>query len=155
VVARAPGTGVWLTKVAHGASPTLLHQCKHSAVMHKTVVLMTFLPDKRPRVPFGERYSLDRLGHGVHHVTVQLGFMQTPNIPRTLRDCKALGFDIDLENVHYFIAHEIIVRREHGSAMPALPFAVFAFLTRISSRAPDFFRIPHEGLSEVGFRVEI
>jgi KUP system potassium uptake protein len=155
VVARAPGTGVWLTKVAHGASPTLLHQCKHSSVMHKTVVLMTFLPDKRPRVPFGERYSLERLGHGVHHVTVQLGFMQTPNIPRTLRDCKSLGFDIDLENVHYFIAHEIIVRREHGSAMPALPFAVFAFLTRISSRAPDFFRIPHESLSEVGFRVEI
>ena len=34
-------------------------------------------------------------------------------------------------------------------------FAVFAFLTRIASRAPDFFKIPHDGLSEVGFRVEI
>jgi KUP system potassium uptake protein len=155
VVARAPGTGVWLTKVAHGASPTLLHQCRHSSVMHKTVVLMTFLPDRRPRVPFGERHTLDRLGHGVFHVQVRLGFMQTPDIPRTLENCRILGFDADLEHVHYFIAHEIIVRREKDSAMPAVPFAVFAFLTRIASRAPDFFRIPHEGLSEVGFRVEI
>ena len=29
------------------------------------------------------------------------------------------------------------------------------FLTRLASRAPDFFRIPHEGVSEVGFHVEI
>jgi KUP system potassium uptake protein len=155
VVARAPGTGVWLTKVAHGASPTLLHQCRHSSVMHKTVVLMTFLPDRRPRVPFGERHSLERLGHGIFHVQVRLGFMQTPDIPRTLENCRILGFDADLEHVHYFIAHEIIVRRDKDSAMPAVPFAVFAFLSRIASRAPDFFRIPHEGLSEVGYRVEI
>jgi KUP system potassium uptake protein len=155
VVARAPGTGVWLTKVTHGASPTLLHQCRHSSVMHKTVVLMTFVPDRRPRVPFAERHSLERLGHGVYRIQVRLGFMQTPDIPRTLKNCQMLGFDADLEHVHYFIAHEIIVRRAHGSAMPAVPFAIFAFLARIASRAPDFFRIPHEGLSEVGFRVEI
>jgi KUP system potassium uptake protein len=155
VVARAPGTGVWLTKVAHGASHTLLHQCRHSSVMHKTVVLMTFLPDRRPRVPFGERHSLERLGHGIFHVQVRLGFMQTPDIPRTLENCRILGFDADVEHVHYFIAHEIIVRRDKDSAMPAVPFAVFAFLSRIASRAPDFFRIPHEGLSEVGYRVEI
>jgi KUP system potassium uptake protein len=36
-----------------------------------------------------------------------------------------------------------------------VPFAIFAFLTHIASRAPDFFKIPHEGLSEVGFRIEI
>jgi len=39
--------------------------------------------------------------------------------------------------------------------MGPVSFAIFAFLTKIASRAPDFFRIPQEGLSEVGFRVEI
>jgi len=34
-------------------------------------------------------------------------------------------------------------------------FAIFAFLTRIATRAPDFFRIPQDELSEVGYRVEI
>jgi KUP system potassium uptake protein len=155
VVARAPGTGVWLTKVEHGASPMLLHHVKHNCVMHKTVVLMTIVPDRRPRVPFGERHSVERLGHGFFRIQVRLGFMQTPDIPLTLKNCHMLGFEADLDDVHYFIAHEIVVRRARRSAMRAAPFAVFAFLTRIASRAPDFFRIPHDGLSEVGFRVEI
>jgi KUP system potassium uptake protein len=57
--------------------------------------------------------------------------------------------------MHYYIAHEIVVRRRRKSAMAAVPFAVFAFLTRIASRAPDFFRIPADGVSELGFRIEI
>jgi KUP system potassium uptake protein len=155
VVARPPGMGVWLTKVAHGASPVLLHHIKHNSVMHKTLVLMTFIADRRPRVPFGERHEIERLGHGIYHVHVRLGFMQTPDIPMTLKNCQMLGFTANIDHVHYYIAHEIVVRRAKHSAMAAVPFAVFAFLTRIASRAPDFFKIPDEGLSEVGFRIEI
>ena len=155
VVARPPGMGVWLTKVAHGASPVLLHHIRHNSVMHKTLVLMTFIADRRPRVPFGERHEIERLGHGIYHVHVRLGFMQTPDIPLTLKNCQMLGFAADMEHVHYYIAHEIVARRAKNSAMAAVPFAVFAFLTRIASRAPDFFKIPADGLSEVGFRIEI
>ena len=90
VVARAPGLGVWLTKVAHGASPMLLHHVQHNGVMHKSVVLMTFLPDRRPRVPFAQRHSVERLGHGFFHIQVKLGFMQTPDIPLTLKNCDLL-----------------------------------------------------------------
>jgi KUP system potassium uptake protein len=154
-VARAPGMGVWLTKVAHGASPMLLHHVKHNNVMHKTVVLMTFVADRRPRVPFGERHSVERLGHGFYRIQVRLGFMQTPDIPRTLQNCQMLGFTADLDHAHYYIAHETVVRRAKDSAMGPVSFAIFAFLTRLASRAPDFFRIPHEGVSEVGFHVEI
>ncbi|HEY1385716.1 MAG TPA: KUP/HAK/KT family potassium transporter [Dongiaceae bacterium] len=155
VVARPPGMGVWLTKVAHGASPVLLHHIKHNSVMHKTMVLMTYVADRRPRVPLDERHMIDRLGHGIYHIHVRLGFMQTPDIPLTLRNCQMLDFTPDMDQVHYYIAHEIVVRRAKNSAMAAVPFAIFAFLTRIASRAPDFFRIPAEGLSEVGFRIEI
>ena len=155
VVARTPGVGVWLTKVAHGASPVLLHHVKHNRVMHRTVVLMTIVADPRPRVPLGERHSVENLGHGLYRIQVRLGFMQTPHIPLTLEHCRLPELDADPTDVHYYIAHEIVVRRAENSAMAAVPFAVFAFLTRIASRAPDFFRIPHDGLSEVGFRVEI
>ncbi len=155
VIGRAPGLGVWLTKVAHGASPMLLHHVRHNSVMHKCVVLMTFLPDRRPRVPFAERHAVERLGHGFFHIQVKLGFMQTPDVPLTLRNCELLGFEVDFDHLHYFIGHEIVIRRAKDSAMGPVPFAIFAFLTRIASRAPNFFKIPHEDLSEVGFRVEI
>jgi KUP system potassium uptake protein len=155
VVGRAPGLGVWLTKVARGASPMLIHHVRHNGVMHKRVVLMTFLPDPRPRVPFAQRHSVERLGHGFFHIQVRLGFMQTPDVPLTLKNCELLGFDVDFDRVHYYVGHEVVVRRPENSAMGQVSFAIFAFLTRIASRAPDFFRIPHEGLSEVGFRLEI
>jgi KUP system potassium uptake protein len=155
VVARAPGMGVWLTTVSHGVSPMLLHHIKHNGVLHKSLVLLTFVHERRPRVPFGQRHTLERLGHGCYRVQVRLGFMQTPDVPLTLKHCQMLGFDVDFDHVHYYIAHERVIRRATGSAMNPVSFAIFAFLTRIASRAPDFFRIPHEGLSEVGFRVEI
>ena len=155
VVARTPGVGVWLTKVAHGASPVLLHQVKHNMVLHETMILMTIVADRRPRVAVAERHSIERLGHGIYHIQGRLGFMQTPDIPLTLKNCKTLGFEVDLEHVHYYIAHEIVVRRARNSAMAAVPFAIYAFLARIASRAPDFFKIPHERVLEVGFHIEI
>ena len=155
VIGRAPGMGVWLTKVEHGASPMLLRHIEHNRVLHQTVVLLTFVHDRRPRVPFGERHSVHRLGHGFYRIEVRLGFMQTPDIPLTLINCNKLGFDADLDHKNYYLAHETIVRRETGSAMDPFSFAVFSFLNRIASRAPDFFKIPHDAVIEVGFRVEV
>ena len=155
VIGRPEGTAVWLTKVEHGISPMILHHVRHNAVLHSTVVLLTVAPDRRPRVPFRDRHSLQRLGHGFYHITVRLGFMQRPDIPLTLKNCELLGFHADLSDVHYFIGHETVIRRAHGSKLGPVPFALFGFMMKIASRAPDFFRIPQETLSEVGFRVEI
>ncbi len=117
VIGRAPGMGVWLTKVEHGASPMLLRHVEHNRVLHETVVLMTFVIENRPRVPFHERHSLQRLGHGFYRIQIRLGFMQTPDIPLTLSNCRMLGFDADLDHRNYYLAHETIVRRAKGSAM--------------------------------------
>jgi KUP system potassium uptake protein len=155
VIGRAPGLGVWLTKVEHGASPMLLRHIEHNRVLHATVVLLTFVADHRPRVPFHERHALARLGHGFYHIRVKLGFMQTPDIPLSLINCKMLGFDVDVEHKNYYLAHETIVRRASDSAMAPISFAIFSFLNRIASRAPDFFRIPHDAVIEVGFRVDV
>jgi KUP system potassium uptake protein len=155
VIGRAPGLGVWLTKVEHGASPMLLRHIEHNRVLHETVVLLTFVADHRPRVPFHERHAVQRLGHGFYRIQVKLGFMQTPDIPLSLINCNMLGFDADLEHKNYYLAHETIIRRATGSAMGPISFAIFSFLNRIASRAPDFFKIPHDAVIEVGFRVEI
>ena len=70
-------------------------------------------------------------------------------------NCNKLGFDADLDNKNYYIAHETIVRRATKSAMGPLSSAIFSFLNRIASPAPDFFRIPHDAVIEVGFRIEV
>ena len=155
VIGRAPGMGVWLTKVEHGASPMLLRHIEHNRVLHQSVVLLSFVAEHRPRVPFDKRHVLERLGHGFYRIQVRLGFMQTPDIPLTLINCRMLGFDGDLDSKNYYLAHETIVRRPKDSAMGPMSFAIFSFLNRIASRAPDFFKIPQDAIIEVGFRVEI
>ena len=92
----------------------LLRHIEHNRVLHETVVLLTFLADRRPRVPFHERHSVHRLGHGFYRIQVRLGFMQTPDIPLSLINCNRLGFDADLDHKNYYIAHETIVRRDDG-----------------------------------------
>ena len=155
VIGRTPGLGVWLTKVEHGASPMLIRHLEHNRVFHERVVLLSFVSDRRPRVPFAERYSHESMGHGFYRVQVRLGFMQTPDIPRTLENLEILGFDSDLERKHYYLAHETVVRRDKDSAMGPIEFAIFSFLNKISSRAPDYFKIPSDGVIEVGFRIEV
>jgi KUP system potassium uptake protein len=81
--------------------------------------------------------------------------MQTPDIPLSLINCNRLGFDADLDHKNYYVAHETIVRRDQESSMEPLSFAIFSLLNRVASRAPDFFKIPHDAIIEVGFRVEI
>jgi KUP system potassium uptake protein len=154
-IGRPPGLGVWLTKVEHGASPMLIRHLQHNRVFHERVLLLSYVFERRPRVPFAERHKVERVGHGFYRGQVRLGFMQTPDIPRTLENFRMLGFDADLEHKHYYVAHETIVRREQGSAMGRIPFAIFSFLSKIASRAPDYFKIPSDGIIEVGFRIEI
>ena len=87
VIGRAPGLGVWLTKVEHGASPMLIRHLEHNRVFHERVALLELsCSSAGPRVPFGERHKVERIGHGFYRVQVRLGFMQTPDIPRTLRE---------------------------------------------------------------------
>src|ERR1700691_547921 len=155
VIGRAPGLGVWLTKVQHGASPMLIRHLQHNRVFHQRVLLLGYVFERRPRVPFAERHKVENVGHGFYRGQVRLGFMQTPDIPRTLENFRLLGFDGDLDQKHYYVAHETIVRREKGSAMGRIPFAIFSFLSKIASRAPDYFKIPNDGVIEVGFRIEI
>ena len=143
VVARAPGVGVWLTKVAHGASPMLLHHVAHDQVLHKTVVLLSFTSDRRPRVPFGERFGYKALGHGIYHVSVRLGFMQTPDIPLTLHNCAIMGFAPGTDHVHYYIAHERVVRCPSGLEDDGRSHSGFFFSdTRRQKPDAGFFQDP-------------
>src|SRR5262249_22026969 len=59
VVARIPGAAVWLTKVAPGVSPVLLHHVTQNRVMHERLVLMTFLAE-RPAAGAGGGPAFDR-----------------------------------------------------------------------------------------------
>ena len=156
VVARPPGMGVWLTKVAHGASPVLLHHVKHNNVMHKTLVLMTFVADRRPRVPFGERHSIEaprprHLSHpGSARLHADAGYppdaqeLPDAGLQRRSRARALLYRARDRRPPRKTVGDGGGVRLRSSRSSRVLPAA-----RRTSSRFPT------DGLSEVGFRIEI
>ncbi|MGB8840778.1 MAG: KUP/HAK/KT family potassium transporter [Aliidongia sp.] len=155
VLARLPGTGVFVTRLTDTVSPMLLHQVTINRVLHEHVILLTVQPTRRPRVPADERIEIRDLGHNFHRVIVKIGFMQRPDIPTALRGCVRLGLDFCNESPTYFIAHESLERRERGSALPRLLWIPFNLMHRLGLRASDYFHLPPKSVIEVGFRVEL
>ena len=155
LVARLPGTGVFVTRMGETASPMLLHQVTFNRVLHEHVILLSVQPTRRPRVPASERLEIRDLGNGFHRVIVKIGFMQRPDIPTALRGCVKLGMGFCKENLHYYIAHESLVRRPKGSALPHLIWLAYNVMHRMGLRASDYFHLPPKQLMEVGFRLEL
>jgi KUP system potassium uptake protein len=122
----------------------LIRHLEHNRIFHERVVLLSYVFERRPRVPF-ERHKVERLGHGFYRVQVRLGFMQTPDIPRTLENIRMLGFDADLERKHYYLAHETVVRREKGSAMGPISFAILRSSARFPAALPIISKFPTMG----------
>ena len=70
--------------------------------MYETAIALTVNFDYIPRVASRDRIEIVKLADGFWHITVHFGFVQVPDIPTALRQAKALGCPIDLEDVIYF-----------------------------------------------------
>jgi KUP system potassium uptake protein len=154
VVARVPGTAVFLTRVADRASPMLLHYVRHTRALHENVVLLTVDLSKQPRVPASQRIALVEIGPGLYRLIITIGFMQRIDVVTALKGCVKLGFSF-CEDVHYFVAHEGLVRRAAQPRLPALVWVVYHFLHQVGLRAADYLHLPAKRVMEVGFRLEL
>jgi KUP system potassium uptake protein len=155
LIARLPGTGVFVTRLTETASLMILHHVETNRVLHEHVILLTVEPTRRPRVPAAERLEIREIGHGFHRVIVKIGFMQRPDIPTALRGCVRLGLDFCKDNLTYYIAHESLVRRPKGSALWGPVWLAFNIMHRMGLRASDYFHLPPKSVMEVGFRLEL
>jgi len=151
---RVPGTAVFLTRVTDRASPMLLHYIRHTRALHAHVVLLTVDLSKQPRVPATDRIHFEEIGRGFYSLSVRVGFMQKIDVVTALRGCVKLGHNF-CGDVHYFIAHEGLVRRTSGRRLPMVTWAVFHLLHEVGMRAADYLHLPSKRVMEVGFRLEV
>ena len=68
-----------------GAPHSLIHFFKHAKSLHEHVVFITVQTKPVPTVPEDERVTdVVDYGDGFHGAKIVLGFMETPDIPKTL-----------------------------------------------------------------------
>jgi K+ transporter len=154
-VPRVPGTAVFLTRVATTTPFLIVEHVAQMRAMYETAIALTVNFDYIPRVASRDRIELAKLAEGFWHITVHFGFVQVPDIPAALRQAKARGCPVDLEDAIYFGARDAVVCSKQRNWLVRASLRLFTLMFRNSVRAVDLFNIPPEKFVEIGRQIEI
>jgi KUP system potassium uptake protein len=154
-IPRVPGTAVFLTRTSNGAPPVMVWHIKQNRALHEHVLVLRVLTDPRPRVLWPELMTIAKEGENFWRVTARFGFMQRPDIPRLMHEATQKGCEVRLDDVVYYVGHEIILHKERGPALRHWQEMMFAAMLRNASHVTDYFRLPSEQVVEIGRQVSI
>ena len=154
-IPRVPGTAVFLTRTSNGVPPVMLWHLKQNRALHEHVLVLRVLTESRPRVLWPELMTIAKEGENFWRVTTHFGFMQRPDIPRLMHQAAQKGCGVGLDDVIYYVGHEIILHKERGPALPHWQEALFAAMLRNASHVTDYFRLPSEQVVEIGRQISI
>ena len=153
-VVRVEGTAVVMTSTPQGIPAVLLHYFKHTRTLHKRVVLLSILAEKRPEVPDKEKIEVRELGAGFYRIVAHFGFMEKPRVPLVLRLCQAKGLAFDMMTTTFFLGRETLLPTGR-SAMAKWRKRLYILLARNAPSAAAFFEIPANRVVELGTQLEL
>jgi KUP system potassium uptake protein len=153
-VYRVSGTAVFMASSSQFIPPSLLHHFKHNQVLHERVLLLTIQVTDFPTVPDRERVKFEEIGQGFHRVQAFYGFMETPNVPQIMQKALEAGVIPSLYPISYYLGRETLITTGKSKSM-RWRRSLFAFLSRNSRSAIDYFGIPPGRVVELGVQIEI
>jgi KUP system potassium uptake protein len=151
---RVSGTAVFLTSDPASAPTALMHSLKHYKVLHEKNVILTIETAPTPRIDPSERVRLEEISATFSRVTLRFGFMESPNVPKTLAIARKLGWHFDIMSTSFFLSRRALKPAAH-SGMPRWQDHLFIALSRTANDATDYFQIPTGRVVEVGTQVTV
>ncbi len=151
---RAPGTAIFLTSDTDTTPVALMHNLKHNKVLHEKNVIVTVRTAETPRVSERDRVKMEKINDDFQKVTINYGFMESPNVPKALQMCRKQGLKFDIMATSFFLGRRSIVASAH-SGMPLWQDKLYIFLTKNSANPTDFFKIPPGRVVELGAQVTV
>jgi KUP system potassium uptake protein len=153
-VHRIAGTAVFMTSAKDGVPPALLHNLKHNQVLHERVILLTVQTTDSPYVNDFDRIFLHQMSKGFKRLIVRYGFMESPDVPGALEQCKRSGERFDIMETTFYLSRETIVPSFNRRIAP-LRARLFAIMSKNATSASDFFQIPTNRVVELGTQLVI
>jgi KUP system potassium uptake protein len=154
-IARVPGSAVFLTRAKEDTPPVLSWHVRKNRSLHEYVLALTLTVVSTPRVEPEARVTTMREADKYWRAEARYGFMELPDVPAVIAECKAKGAEIDLSDVTYYVGHETIVPREDGAGLPRWQEAPFAAMSRNAARISDYLKLPCDNVVEIGREIEI
>ena len=152
--ARVKGMAVFLTSDPETAPASLLHNLKHNKVLHERNVVLTVRSVDTPRVSEADRIRLARITDDFWRVDLVYGYMESPNVPKSLAMLRKQGFKFDIMSTSFFLSRRSI-KPSPQSGMPTWQDNLYIGLTKSATDATSFFQIPTGRVVEVGTQVTI
>ncbi|WNV09434.1 potassium transporter Kup [Tardiphaga sp. 709] len=151
---RVAGTAVFLTSDPQSAPTALMHSLKHYKVLHEKNVILTIETAPTPRIDPSERVRMEEISATFSKVTLRFGFMESPNVPKSLAIARKTGWQFDIMSTSFFLSRRALKPAAH-SGMPRWQDHLFIALSRTANDATDYFQIPTGRVVEVGTQVTI
>jgi KUP system potassium uptake protein len=148
-----PGTAFFLTSDPDVVPPALLHNLKHNMSLHDQTVFLTV---ETLRVPFAkadERATVEPLGPHFTRLTLRFGFMETPNISRSMGNARRAGLKFDVMRSTFFLGRRRAVAT--GRGIELLMDRLYVALTRFAADPTAYYHLPRDRVVELGERVAI
>jgi len=153
-VPRVPGTAIYMSKNPNGVPRTMLHNFKHNKVFHERMIILTMYTEGVPRVPWPNKFKVEKLEHNFIRVIAYYGFMETPDITHIVTYLKDHGIDCSVQEITFFLGRETIVVRD-PRGITGLRKQLFAFLSQNMLPATSHFNVPPNRVVEIGLRIQI
>ncbi len=154
-VPRVPGTAVFISRTSRDTPPVMLWHVRKNRALHQKLFVLKVVTESVPWIKDEERLLVTQLAPDFWRAVARYGFMERPDIPHLLQQTPALGCALQLDDVTYYVGHETIVRAEDGQGMWAWEEKLYAAMARNAMHISDFFRLPSEGVVEIGRQVPI
>ncbi len=151
---RVSGTAVFLTSDLDVAPVALMHNLKHNKVLHEKNVILTVATAETPRVREEDRVKIEPVNPDFTKVTLNYGFMESPNLPKALAVCRKQGLKFDIMATSFFLGRRTVVPAVQ-SGMPLWQDKLFIFLMKNATNPTDFYNIPPGRVVELGTQVTV
>ena len=151
---RIERTAVFLSANPDSVPQALMHNLKHNQVLHQTNLILTVEFLDVPVVVKDQRIHIKEIGSGFWQITLHYGFMETPDIPKSLEDCHIENVTLDPFTTSFFMSRETVVSGP-GGKMAKWRDDLFAVMSRNAGSVVSYFNIPANSVIELGSRVNI
>lgn len=152
--ARIERTAIFLCANPDTVPQALMHNLKHNQVLHQTNLILTVEFMDVPTVAKEQRLYINEIGSGFWQIKLHYGFMESPDIPKALENCKIDNVTIDPFTTSYFVSRETVISGQEGQ-MVKWRDDLFAVMSRNAGSVVGYFNIPNNSVIELGSRVYI
>ncbi len=147
-----PGTAIFLTPYPAQVPHALLHSIKHYKCLHERVVIMNVNFLDQPFVPVSKRVHIEEIDERFSRVQVDFGFMDQPNLTKTLHTCAGKGMPCGFEDTTFFLGRETLISKK-GSEMAWWREKLFIAQARNAGSPAAYFGLPPNRVVELGAQI--